>query len=196
MRQFATLIEIRIEGGEWSNSLETHILNGLHESRESNACVDSSLPTRLEVPLNAAPEVAAPDFGSLSAEVIAPLKRRRRTSAYKLRVLAQADACEQRGELGAMLRREGVYHSDLANWRKQKAQGQLGGAPVSRSRRSDPAFVEAMKAQTELAREVRQLRRQLGRAKQIIEIQKKAALLLGETLQEMSLDDLPEDDED
>lgn len=179
MRQFATLNAIRIEGGEWSNPLDPHTLNGRHEK----------------------PETISPELEVVSAEVTAPPKRRRRTAAYKLRVLAEADACEQRGELGAMLRREGIYHSDLANWRKQKAQGQLGGTPVSRSRRSDPAFVEAVQAQTELAREVRQLRRQLGRAKQIIDIQKKAALLLGETLQEMSLDDftdmedLPEDDQ-
>lgn len=167
MRQFATLNAIRIEGGEWSNPLDPHTLNGRHEK----------------------PETISPELEVVSAEVTAPPKRRRRTAAYKLRVLAEADACEQRGELGAMLRREGIYHSDLANWRKQKAQGQLGGTPVSRSRRSDPAFVEAVQAQTELAREVRHLRRQLGRAKQIIDIQKKAALLLGETLQEMSLDD-------
>jgi transposase len=129
-------------------------------------------------------------------EVLAPAKRRRRTAAYKLRVIAEADACGRRGELGALLRREGVYHSDLAAWRKQKAHGQLGGSPASRARRSDPAFQEAVKLQAELARENRDLRRQLGRAKLIIEIQKKAALLLGETLQEMSLDDLPEDDLD
>lgn len=126
-------------------------------------------------------------------EVAAPAKRRRRTSAYKLRVLAEADACEHRGELGALLRREGVYHSDLANWRKQKALGQLDGAKVSRARRSDPEFQEALRQQAEMAREVRDLRRQLGRAKKIIEIQKKAALLLGETLQEISLDEPVED---
>jgi transposase-like protein len=128
--------------------------------------------------------------------VVAPAKRRRRTSAYKLRIIAEADACEQRGDLGALLRREGVYHSDLANWRKQKAQGLLGGSPASRYRRADPAFQDALKQQTELARENRALRRQLGRAKLIIEIQKKAALLLGETLQEMSLDDDLESDLD
>jgi len=129
-------------------------------------------------------------------EVVAPLKRRRRTAAYKLRIIAEADACDQRGELGALLRREGVYHSDLANWRKQKVLGQLGGPKVSRSRRSDPEFQEALRQQAEMAREVRDLRRQLGRAKKIIEIQKKAALLLGETLQEISLDEPMEDEID
>ena len=129
-------------------------------------------------------------------EVVASAKRRYRTAAFKLGIIAAADACERRGDLGALLRREGVYHSDLSTWRKQKAQGQLSGAPITRSQRADPALVESVKHQTQLSRENRELRRQLGRAKQIIEIQKKAALLLGETLQEMSLDDLPEDDLD
>ena len=120
---------------------------------------------------------------------MAPLKRRRRTSAYKLRVIAEADVCELRGDLGALLRREGVYHSDLANWRKQKAQGTLGGSRVPKSLRSDPEFQETLRQNVEMERENRDLRRQLGRAKKIIEIQKKAALLLGETLQVMSLDE-------
>ena len=120
---------------------------------------------------------------------MAPLKRRRRTSAYKLRVIAEDDVCELRGDLGALLRREGVYHSDLANWRKQKAQGTLGGSRVPKSLRSDPEFQETLRQNVEMERENRDLRRQLGRAKKIIEIQKKAALLLGETLQEMSLDE-------
>jgi transposase len=128
-------------------------------------------------------------------EVVAPVKRRRRTAAYKLRIIAEADACEQRGELGALLRREGVYHSDLANWRKQKAQGTLGGSRVPKSLRSDPEYQETLRQQAEMARENRDLRRQLGRAKKIIEIQKKAALLLGETLQEISLDE-PMENED
>ena len=129
-------------------------------------------------------------------EVVAPVKRRRRTSAYKLRVIAEADACELRGDLGALLRREGVYHSDLANWRKQKAQGTLGGSRVPKSLRSDPEFQETLRQNVEMERENRDLRRQLGRAKKIIEIQKKAALLLGETLQDMSLDEPMEDELD
>jgi len=137
---------------------------------------------------------ASPPGGGL--EVVAPLKRRRRTSAYKLRVIAEADGCEHRGDLGALLRREGVYHSDLANWRKQKAQGILGGSRVPKSLRSDPEFQETLRQNVEMEREVRDLRRQLGRAKKIIEIQKKAALLLGETLQEMSLDEPMEDEID
>jgi len=128
-----------------------------------------------------------------TSEVVPSEKRRRRTTAYKLRVLAEADTCVQRGELGALLRREGVYHSDISNWRKQMANGTLGSAPASRGSRSTPEYQETVRQLTVVSGENRQLRRQLARAHQIIEIQKKAARLLGETLQEMSLDDI--DDE-
>jgi transposase-like protein len=103
-------------------------------------------------------------------------------------MLAEADACTQRGELGALLRREGLYHSDIGNWRKQKANGMLG-TPASRRGRHTPEFQEAVQQLTVLSTENRQLRRQLARAQRIIEIQKKAAHLLGETLEEMSLHD-------
>ena len=52
--------------------------------------------------------------------------RRRFTSAYKLRILKEADACHKPGELGALLRREGLYSSTLVNFRKLRAAGQLG----------------------------------------------------------------------
>jgi transposase len=125
--------------------------------------------------------------------VVPSEKRRRLTAAYKLRVLAEADACVQRGELGGLLRREGVYHSDIANWRKQKANGTLGSAPASRAARSTSEYQEAARQLSVVSGENRKLRRELARAQQIIDIQKKAARLLGETLQEMSLDDI--DDE-
>jgi len=189
MRQFTTLNQTRIEGGEWLTQLYSNSSNGRHgigDSKASAAFVSSTPGVEVA---DVYPEDPSP-------EVTVPLKRQRRTAAYKLRMLLAADACERRGDLGALLRQAGLYHSDLANWRKQKAQGLLNGSPASRARRSDPEFVESMKKQIELSRENRELRRQLGRAKLIIEIQKKAALLLGETLQEMSLDDFPEDDLD
>ena len=160
----------------------------------------TSLDDHLEGRESAARSGGTPASGPASGpgpdptpEVVPSGKRRRRTSAYKLRLLAAADACAQRGELGALLRREGVYHSDIANWRKQKANGMLGSTPASRRSRSTPEFQEAVQQLTVLSGENRQLRRQLARAQRIIEIQKKVAHLLGETLEEMSLDDV--DDE-
>lgn len=118
--------------------------------------------------------------------------RRRFTTEYKLSIIGQADACRDRGEVGALLRREGLYYSTLANFRKQKAQGLLsGGAGAARPRAAkDPAVVAALAGQAELERENRKLKRQLAHAEKIIAIQKKAAILLGETLADMSLDEM------
>jgi transposase-like protein len=138
---------------------------------------------------NVVPALCVPEV--VSSEVV-PKKRRRHTASYKLSIIAEADACQERGDIVALLRREGLYHSDLANFRKQKAHGLLEGRKLSGKK--DPALVEAVSQQLSLERENRTLRRQLARAQQIIDIQKKAALLLGETLQDMSLDDLDENE--
>lgn len=58
-------------------------------------------------------------------EVIPKAERRRFSAAYKLRILAEADACTQRGQLGALLRREGLYRSHLDKWRAQRRAGAL-----------------------------------------------------------------------
>jgi len=55
-------------------------------------------------------------------EVVAKASRRRFTAAYKLRILAEADGCGKRGEVGALLRREGLYRSHLAKWRQQRRE--------------------------------------------------------------------------
>jgi transposase-like protein len=116
--------------------------------------------------------------------------RRRFTAAYKRSVVTQADACTGRGELGALLRREGIYASTLAKFRKQVREGQLEpGAPIKRRASKDPAVVAVFAQQAELERDVRDLRRKLAHAERIIAIQKKAAILLGEALQDMSLDE-------
>ncbi len=65
-------------------------------------------------------------------EVAAKGKRRRFTNAYKLNILAQADSCTKPGEVGALLRREGLYSSHLTAWRAARAQGELVGAPRKR----------------------------------------------------------------
>src|ERR1700680_1149689 len=56
-------------------------------------------------------------------EVSARLARRRFTTAYKLEILRKADACSRRGELGALLRKEGLYSSHLITWRQQRERG-------------------------------------------------------------------------
>lgn len=102
-------------------------------------------------------------------------ERRQFSVEYKRRILAEADGCTQRGELGALLRREGLYSSHLDKWRKQREQGNLIGKGEKRGRKADPQAEEIARLQ----RENEQMRVRLERAERIIEVQKKLAQLLG-----------------
>ena len=68
-------------------------------------------------------------------EVPEKAKRRRFTAEYKLRILQEADQAAEPGETGALLRREGLYSSHLADWRRQRAEGSLGGRGGAQGRR-------------------------------------------------------------
>ena len=119
--------------------------------------------------------------GQLEAEVpdpeVVPRAKRRQFSAkYKLRILTEADQCTQRGEIGALLRREGLYSSHLTTWRRQRDRGQLAGlTPKKRGRKPDPQAVELARLQ----RENEQLKARLEQAETIIEVQKKLSQMLG-----------------
>jgi len=99
-------------------------------------------------------------------EVVARPKRRRFTTAYKLRILEEADRCTRPGEIGALLRREGLYSSSLTSWRRQRERGQLQNQPLAQE-------------MAQLRRENRRLRQQLERAEAVIDVQKKLTELLG-----------------
>jgi transposase-like protein len=117
--------------------------------------------------------------------------RRRFTAAYKLEVLRQADACQKLGEVGALLRREGLYSSHLSAWRRQRDQGALRALGAGkRGRRPQPRNPLAGRV-AQLEGENRKLQRRLHRAETIIEIQKKASALLGIPLK--SLDNESDD---
>jgi transposase len=108
-------------------------------------------------------------------EVLAQAKRRRFTAEYKQRILAEADQCQERGEIGALLRREGLYSSHLSKWRQQRAAGQLRGLrPKKRGRKPDPQAAELARLQ----RENERLQTRLEQAETIIEVQKKLCRLL------------------
>ena len=109
-------------------------------------------------------------------EVAPKAKRRRFSAEYKLRVLAEADACTQRGEIGALLRREGLYSSHLDKWRKQREEGQFQGLSGSkRGRKAERHAAELAR----LRRENEQLQARLQQAETIIDVQKKLCELLG-----------------
>jgi len=107
-------------------------------------------------------------------EVSARPTRRTFTAAYKLDILKQADACTEDGELGRLLRREGLYSSHLTSWRRQRDEGALRELGRKRGRRSKPVDKEKVR----LEKENERLRRKLAQAEQIIAIQKKVASLL------------------
>ena len=116
-----------------------------------------------------------------SSEVVARAQRRRFRAEYKLRILQEADRCAP-GELGALLRREGLYSSNLSKWRRQRQAGQLAGLrPKRRGRKVDARAQEV----TRLERENARLQVQLERAELIIEAQKKLLVLLNQPIPEV-----------
>jgi transposase-like protein len=118
-------------------------------------------------------------------EVVVKAQRRGFTAEYKHRILQEADACTQHGEVGALLRREGLYSSHLSTWRRQRAHGERQGlTPVRRGRKADPQAAENARLQ----RATERLKAQLARAELIIEVQKKVSQLLG--LPEIPTDEL------
>ncbi len=129
---------------------------------------DNSL-TALQASVLAAPA------GAANTEVVVKAVRRRFSAEYKLSILQEAEACLEVGEVGALLRREGLYSSHLTTWRKQREQGALQGlAPAKRGRKVDPQAGEI----TRLKRENERLKSQLERAELIISVQKKVSQML------------------
>jgi transposase-like protein len=112
-------------------------------------------------------------------EVVPIARRRRFPGAEKRRILGEADRCTKPGQLGALLRREGIYSSMLANWRKQRDQADQA-ALAPRKRGPKPAANrEEVRQLKQLARENARLQRELERAHTIIDVQKKICTLLG-----------------
>jgi transposase-like protein len=120
-------------------------------------------------------------------EVLPRAKRRQFSAEYKLRILEEVDACTKRGQIGALLRREGLYSSHLSKWRQQRAKGQLAGlSPKKRGRKTpDPTEVELAR----LRQENERLRSRLEQAEIIIDVQKKLSQLLGLTEDETETDE-------
>jgi transposase len=120
----------------------------------------------------------------LDPEVVPVAERRRFTTAEKLRILEEADACTEPGEIGALLRREGIYSSYLSKWREAKARGQLSALDGQR-RGPKPATDAALAREVvRLRREKDRLQKRLAQAEAIIEVQKKLSQLLGPSPEE------------
>ena len=118
------------------------------------------------------------ESSSSEVEVMAKPTRRRYTAGYKLRVLREAEACKGRGEIGALLRREGLYSSNLTQWRKQCERGELEG--LSRKRGPLPKGKNSLADKVKvLERENARLKARAERAEGLVEIQKKVSEILG-----------------
>jgi transposase len=117
--------------------------------------------------------------GKQPTEVTPKARRRTFSAQYKLRMLDEANRCSKPGEIGALLRREGLYSSNLTSWRRQRDQGQFGA--LSRKKRGPkPDPDAALKRELERLRKQNQrLEQRLQKAELIIEVQKKVSALLG-----------------
>ncbi len=117
--------------------------------------------------------------------------RRRFSAEYKLRILAEIDRCTEPGQIGEVLRREGLYSSHLTNWRKQRDEGVLAGLKPKRrgrkAKRKNPLADEV----AQLQRKNRRLEEKLRQAELVIDVQKKVSEMLNIPLK--NLDDEGDD---
>ena len=111
-----------------------------------------------------APPAAPPDGEQPEVEVVAKAERRRFTAEYKRRIVREADRCTKPGEIGALLRREGLYSSLLTTWRAARERGELEGlAPKKRGPKATPPDPRDKKL-AEQEREITRLRKRAERA--------------------------------
>jgi transposase-like protein len=131
----------------------------------------------------AAGQTPSPQRPSPDPEVPAKAKRRRFSAKYKRRILEEIDRCTTKGQVGAILRREGLYSSHVSSWRRQREKGELKAlSPKKRGRKAKPVNPLA-KEVSQLQRENERLRKKLKQAEIIIEFQKKTSEVLGITLE-------------
>ena len=129
-----------------------------------------------KAPMSAAKSMSDPGADS---EVVAHAQRRHFSPAQKRRILEEADRCTQPGEVGALMRREGIYSSSLSTWRRQREQADLAAlAPQKRGPKTDPHRAESLHI-AQLTRERDSLKSRLDKALLGIDVQKKLAALLG-----------------
>ena len=132
-----------------------------------------------EVPPGGAPARQGPGASAPDPEVTEKKPRRKFTAKYKLQILQQADACTEPGQLGALLRREGLYSSNLTLWREQRDQGLLKAMEPKKRGRKPKERNHLSKRIAQLEKEIRRLQDKLRKAETIIDVQKKISEILG-----------------
>lgn len=141
------------------------------QQQQSKQQQQQSTQQRIHTNINGKLKAKVPD-----PEVAPRAKRRQFTAAYKLRLLEEVDRCQGPGQIGALLRREGLYSSHLSRWRQLRASGQLPA--LGSHKRGCQAVVEEEEV-VRLRQENERLRGQLAQAELVIEVQKKLSQLLG-----------------
>lgn len=124
-------------------------------------------------------------IGVPDPQVIQKPTRRRFTTADKLRILKEADACVKPGEIGALLRREGLYSSSLASFRKQRTQGRL------REKNTELEVTQRKRKEADRQRDARkmiQMQKEIQQLTGLLELQKKLSDLLGIHLESLTTD--------
>lgn len=152
------------------NSVQHPGLNG------NSKTVISSSALAVAAPVEAGPSTA-PD-----PEVTDKARRRQFTVSYKLRILQELDRCKEPGQVGALLRREGLYSSHLTQWRRERRAGELRAPSPKQRGYKEPSPLARENEQ--LRRENEELKQKLRQAETIIEFQKKVAELFGTPRQE------------
>ncbi|MGH3781418.1 MAG: IS3 family transposase [Pseudonocardiaceae bacterium] len=131
------------------------------------------MTTEIQPTRSALTDRAAPD-----PEVVERARRRTFTAEYRMRIVREAEACREKGQIGALLRREGLYSSHLTEWRKQRDQAGL--AALGRSRGRKPKYTSAEREAAQLRRDNDKLRKDLAAARMVIDVQKNGLSALGD----------------
>jgi transposase-like protein len=157
-----------------SNSQQTKVpMHAVKVSADTGASQGARRATE-DAPVSVLPPLPP---GS-NSEVVPRARRRSFTSADRRRILQAADLCTKPGEVGALMRREGVYSSLLSTWRRLREAAEMAALePRKRGPKVDPARVDAQHI-SQLTRERDHLRVELDKAQLVIEVQKKVTALL------------------
>ena len=149
-------------------------MHAVHILRDTGALQGARRATE-DAPVSGAPTVRP----GTNSEVVPHARRRHFSNANKRRILEAADRCTKPGEIGALMRREGVYSSSLSTWRRQREAADLAAlAPQKRGPKVDPNRADTLLI-AQLTRDNLRLQSSLDKANLVIEVQKKLAVLLG-----------------